>query len=98
MFFYKDPNEEIKEAVKKIKELIPNASSLIGNVDVKIWFDSLKDERCFESIVQKAANSYDEKDVRRQDLLDILIEIDSSTLKMVYKLDNYTVPLLLKHL
>ena len=96
--FYKDPNEEIKEAVKKIKELIPNASSLIGNVDVKIWFDSLKDERCFESIVQKAANSYDEKDVRRQDLLDILIGIDSSTLKMVYKLDSYTVPLLLKHL
>ena len=90
--------KKLKKLWKKIKELIPNASSLIGNVDVKIWFDSLKDERCFESIVQKAANSYDKKDVRRQDLLDILIGIDSSTLKMVYKLDSYTVPLLLKHL
>ncbi len=96
--FKTDINKELKDVGRKLEQTIPGAHFLVKNRKAKVWFDSFHEEELFEKHVKECAESYGPHDVRRQDVLDVISNIEQFSLKKVYVLDNYFARLFSEHL
>lgn len=93
-----DKNVKLKDFGRKIKTLIKDASYIIDNDRVKVFFDNFHSEDRFEELLKTVIDKLPENDVRRYDLNDIIDKAEMQLLKKIYVLDSSDVQVVLDNL
>ena len=93
-----DKNVKLKDFGRKIKTLIKDASYIIDNDRVKVFFDNFHSEDRFEELLKTVIDKLPKNDVRRYDLNDIIDKAEMQLLKKIYVLDSSDVQVVLDNL
>lgn len=79
-----DKNVKLKDFGQKIKSLIKDASYILDNDRVKVFFENFHSEDRFEELLKTVIDKLPKNDVRRYDINDIIDKAEMQLLRKVY--------------
>lgn len=86
--FYYDKNKQLKDLAAFIKSKITGMTYSIKDDKIEVSFENINQEEEFEHFITDLANSFNDGDVRKDDLLDIIQEDVFIGLKKLYTFDK----------